>query len=351
MATFGRIAQSGITLAFDEWNNQGGVSGHRLEWVVFDSGCDFETAQMAVQQALEEGFKFFIGPICSEATLGAVVPLSSANGLMLSPTATHPLVTVNGQGQTRAMIFRGSYTYQRQAQAAALFARDRLKINKAAVLAQPNDDYSAALADNFAHQFVIAGGEVVYQAVSSPNAQDFPEILSHIYQVGAELIYLPGSAPVANQTAQRLRDLGFFNAASSSNLNLILLGSDGWESDDLDRIATQNSYFPVHFTPADQRPPVQDWIQRYKSANSVEPTTLAALSYDAAHILAAAIARSGSLEPLAVAKVLEQNKFEAITGPISFDHFHNPIKPVPFVQVHQEGLVYIASVLPEGNTE
>lgn len=351
MATFGRIAQSGITLAFDEWNKQGGAEGGRLEWVVFDAACDFETAQAATQQALEEGFEFFIGPICSEAALGAVRPMLSAHGLMISPTATHPLVTVDNQGQTHAMIFRGSYTYQRQAQAAVHFARNWLKVNKAALLAQPNDDYSAALTDSFAHHFATAGGEVVYRAVSSPNAKDFPEILTNIRQVGAELIYLPGPASVANQTAHRLRELGLFNAASSAPPNLILLGSDSWESDDLDRIATHHSYFPVHFTATTDRPLAQDWIQRYKSANSVEPTTLAVLSYDAATILIEALARSGSFDPPVVAQVLEQNKFETITGPITFDRFHNPVKPIPFVQVQNESLVYITSILLEINTE
>ena len=36
LATFGEAVRNGITLAFDEWNEQGGVNGQFIEWVLED---------------------------------------------------------------------------------------------------------------------------------------------------------------------------------------------------------------------------------------------------------------------------------------------------------------------------
>ena len=91
---------------------------------------------------------------------------------------------------------------------------------------------------------------------------------------------------------------------------------------------------------------VQRWKEAFKSIHSVEPNTLAALSYDAANLLAGTIAQANTLEPLAIAGALEQATVEAVTGPISFDAKHNPIKPVPIVQIRNGQIVYLTTVMP-----
>jgi branched-chain amino acid transport system substrate-binding protein len=294
-----------------------------------------------------DGIRLFIGPICSEAAIGAALPLEIA-ALMISPTATHPLVTVDYQGQTRPTVFRISYSYEVQAQATAHFARAELGASRAALLAQPGDDYSTYLAEQFAQQFMAEGGQVVYRVAVSPGAGDLTNILTAIQQSGAELIYLPGTPAVVNQVAAKLQEPEFISSTSSANPVPLLLGSDGWESDKLDLPLTEGSYFPVHYLSTEDRAIVQDWLTRYKAVYSVEPTTLAALSYDAANILAEAIAQAGSFEPAAIAEILEKTEFKVVTGPIRFDRNHNPIKPVSFVQVQNNSLVYITSINPGG---
>jgi branched-chain amino acid transport system substrate-binding protein len=339
LATFGRMMHNGILMAVDEWNNQGGVLGHRLEPVIYDTGCAFQAGQQSTQQVIDDGLQFIVGPLCSEAAIAVAETAGAANVVVIAPTAIHPLVTVNAQGQTRPGVFTISYQAGLQGQAAASFARNTLKVDRAAMFFQPDDPYTAALSANFARYFTEAGGEIVYQSTYEPETTPIAELLTALHQADAQLLYLPVAPNVANQITGEL-------ASSPSALpNLLLLGSDTWESAELDRAAAQGAYFPVHFSP--QAEQVQPWLAAYQSTFATEPSTLAVLGYDALHTLAQAIQQAGTLTPATVATTLSQGTFEAVTGPLTFTPDHTPLKPVPFVQVEGGELKYITSIPPK----
>ena len=343
LATIGRVMRNGIFMAFDEWNNRDGVLNQQLEGALYDTDCTFTSAQQATQQALDDGLQFIIGPICSEAAIGTAALVESDQAVVIVPVATHPLVTVNNQGQTRAGIFRVSYERSLQGQIAANFAYDWLHISKAALLSRPDDDYSTELIDAFAHHFSAQGGKIVYRATYRSGETDFSDTLVAIKQSGAELLYLPTSPSIANRVAHQLDELGLAKT-SPSEPGLILLGSDSWASDELELAATARSYFPIHFSPENNHSLMQNWRDSYKSIYAIEPDALAALGYDAANILVEAIEQSGTLTPVQVVETLERSGFEGVTGQITFDQQHNPIKPVPFVQVQDGRLKYITSM-------
>lgn len=332
LATFGRVLRNGSILAFDEWNSRGGVLDRRIEWTVYDADCAFDQAQQVTRQAVADGFQFIIGPLCSEAAIAAA-EVAEANGvLLLAPTATHPLVTVNGHGQTRPTVFRAGFAYPFQGQAAARFAVDTLEKGRAALFFDPSDDYSAALGNAFRAEFTAQGGEIVYQSTYTPADIDFTPFLQSAADAGADMIYLPAPVAVVNRLAGQWQQLP---------QRLTLLGSDSWDGSELDLMAVEGSYFTRHFFLDEHRPATQVFADAYKASYAVAPDTLAALGYDAAAILVEAIEQAGTLEAKRVAEALEQGRFEAVTGPITFDRQHNPVKPVPVVQV-QEGEVILA---------
>ena len=71
LATFGRMARNGSIMAFEAWNQKGGILGQPITWSIYDTQCDFDTARAAAQQAIADGQTFIIGPVCSEAAIGA----------------------------------------------------------------------------------------------------------------------------------------------------------------------------------------------------------------------------------------------------------------------------------------
>ncbi|MEW5959409.1 MAG: ABC transporter substrate-binding protein [Chloroflexota bacterium] len=337
LATFGRMMRNGAGMALEQANNRGGVRGRRLEWLTYDAPCDFDLARQAAQQAIADGIQFIIGPLCSEAALAVVEPVQAAGVVLISPTATHPLVTVDQRGQTRLTIFRAAYVDDWQARAAACFARQTLQANTAALLADPTDDYSRRLAATFARQFSTQSGQIVHQSTVAPGESDLSAALAASRKAGASVLYLPAPAEIANRAAAQLSGLNLSN-------RITLLGSDAWEADALDRRAVAGGYFTTHFVLADPRPIVQTWAEAYQADYAIEPNTLAALGYDAAGLLVEAMVQAGSFEPTMVAHTLEQITFVGVTGPVRFDRQHNPLKAVPVVRLGEGELEFVASI-------
>jgi branched-chain amino acid transport system substrate-binding protein len=340
--TFGRVMRNGALMAFDQWNDQGGVINRPVTWQNYDTQCDFAVAQQAAQQAIADGFQYIIGPLCSEAALGAAVAAEAQGVLLITPTAMHSLVTVNGQGQTRPTIFRASYVFAWQGRAAAHFARDTLQAKKAAILTQPGDDYARQVTAAFAEVFTADGGQLVAQTPYPPNSSDFSETLISINQQGADLLYLPAPSPVVNTVAEQLAAL----KATPGFKDIRLLGSDRWQPDKLNPKVTQGSYFTTHFWPADEGTAAKTWAKAYQASYAVAPDTIAALSYDATNILLTAIEKAQTFEPMAVAHILETEQFAGVTGPMTFDNQHNPHKPVPILYLAPEGLRLVDVILP-----
>ncbi|MCB0167098.1 MAG: ABC transporter substrate-binding protein, partial [Anaerolineae bacterium] len=314
-------------------------------WRIYPTACTFDSGQEAAQQAIEDGQQFIIGPVCSEAALGAAPVAQAAEALLISPTAIHPLVTVAPQQQVRPTVFTVAYSEALQGQAAAQLAYDTLVKRRAALLYSPQDMAAVRLVEAFADQFQADGGEVVNRSPYPGGTTDFGEWLRNISEAGADLLYLPADAATANRVAAQRRELDAERAGTGSELTI--LGSDAWESDQLDRGLVDGSYFPVHYTSLDPNPTIQRWADTYKSVYAVEPNTLAALAYDTANILAEAIHQAQALDPLAVADMIEPSRFEGVTGPMTFDHDHRPLKPVPFVQIRDQSGVYISVIAPQ----
>jgi branched-chain amino acid transport system substrate-binding protein len=332
------MLRNGVLMALDQWNQQGGVARQQLEAVDYDTDCSYESAQQAVQQAVAAKHHLLIGPLCSQAAVTAAIVAESHQALLLAPTATHPLVTVSSAGQTRPTIFRASLAYAQQGQAMATFAYQELAAHRAAVLVNLGDDYSIALTEAFAQQFTAAGGEVKQYPYPLDSA-DFKPILAQIAQARITVLYLPVPAPVVNQMAARWREWALPNPPT-------LLGSDSWDSPELDRAVTEGSYFTTHFFVSDDAPEVQAWVEAYKAKFAIEPTTLAALGYEATHILTTAIQEAGTGEVDAVTNMLEQSSFAGIGGPLTFDIQHNPHKPMPVIQVKEGQLRLVTSIFP-----
>jgi branched-chain amino acid transport system substrate-binding protein len=95
-----------------------------------------------------------------------------------------------------------------------------------------------------------------------------------------------------------------------------------------------NSYYSNHYTTDSDDPDVKNFIEAYKAKyNGEVPNSFAALGYDAAYMLADAITAAGSTDSVAVRDALAKTSKKFVTGQISFDEKHNPVKSAVIIQV------------------
>ncbi len=341
LATFGETVRNGITLAFDEWNERGGMNGQFIEWVFEDTRCDPVEARQAAERAINDlGARFIVGGLCSESAIPIARVAGEQGVLFVAATATHPLVTVDSQGITRPSVFRASYAYPYQGRAAARFALDELNARRAAVLSNPSDDFVRSSTDEFIAEFVAGGGQVVAAPTypqGGPTTADFETIIAEIAEAEPEVLYVPDAYPIANQVGKLVQ---------IQELDVTLIGSEVWDNGDLDLEALEGAFFTTHYSLETPNSVAEAWKERYLSAFAVEPDTLAALGYDMGSMLVSALEGADNVSPDEVAQSLETMEFEGVTGGWRFDAQHDPLKPVVMVKIEDGEVIFHTTVRP-----
>ena len=316
-ATFALSGRKGSRLAIDEINRAGGVLGKRLELLVEDDHNDPSEAASAVSKLITRNHVVaLIGENASSRSLAAAPIAQSYQVPMVSPSSTNVEVTKKGD-----YIFRVCFIDPNQGKALALFARRHLKAATAAVLVDAKSDYSVGLAQAFGEHFTKEGGRIVAVVKYAEGDSDFSAQLTSIRPEQPDVLFIPGYYTDAGLIARQAKALGI--AAT-------LLGADGWDSPKLAEIggtAVEGSYFSNHYSLDDPSPSVQKFVSAYKKTYGVDPDSIAALSYDAARLIADAVRRAGSTEGKRVRDALAAtNGFTGVTGVITMDADRNPEK-------------------------
>ncbi|MBM3138109.1 MAG: ABC transporter substrate-binding protein [Chloroflexi bacterium] len=335
--TFGDSTTKGFQFAVDEWNDMGGVSGNPIVAIVEDSQCTADPAVNAANKVIDQdGVGFIVGEVCSSASIPISEIAEEKGVVQISPTSTNPNVTLNVDGSAKDFVYRACFIDPFQGLVMAKFAVDQ-GYTKAFVMLDQGNDYVRGLAEQFQLHFVNFGGEIVGVENYTGTDTDFSAILAKVADSGAEVLYLPDYYNVVNLVAAQAKQLGVTAA---------MMGGDGWDSADLDLVATDGYYYSNHYSPDDTRQIVQDWVAKYEAKHGAKPDALATLAYDATNFLLAAMEAAGTDDPAVVAKFMETFAYEAVSGTITFDEFHNPIKSAVVLQVKDGAISFVASVAP-----
>jgi branched-chain amino acid transport system substrate-binding protein len=341
--TFGLSTREGVELAVKEWNEKGGILGRQIELIVEDSQCEADPAVNAANKLIDQdGVKFLVGEVCSKASI-PVSEIANAKGVIqISPTSTNATVTLNQDGSTKDYIFRACFIDPFQGFAMAKFAYGK-GYKTAFLMYDQGNDYTVGLAENFEKTFQELGGQIVGKETYTSTDNDFSAILTKVKDSGAEVLFLPDYYNIVNLVAPQAKQLG---------VTAVAMGGDGWDSADLDVASTEGDFYSNHYDASDPRPIVQDWLKRYGAAytdasgNPKVPDALATLGYDAANILFAAIQNAGTDDTAKVKDAMVMGKFEAVSGTVTFDEYHNPIKNAVVIGIKDGKKAAVESVAP-----
>ena len=335
-AAFGQAAVEGVQLAISQINSSGGLGGRPVHLILRDTNSDAQESAAIVRQLVSESkVVALIGEIASESSLMAA-PVAAELGIpMISPGSTHADITKAGPG-----IFRVCFVDPFQGRVMSKFASS-IGVTKAAILFDPDDHYSAALAKSFEEDFLARGGIITDKETCTASASDFAVQLEAIKAKSPEVIFLPVYYTLAAAIIRQARPRG---------LDQPFIGTDGWESPDFLKIGAKdvdNSYFASHFSAGAPSERTREFVKAFQAEYSSEPLALAALGYDAMNFLADGIRRSGSTEPTALRTALAETKdFPGVTGNITLDSERNPSKPAIVLRVDGGKFTYLETITP-----
>lgn len=336
-ATFGISTNKGVRLAFDEINEKGGIKGKKIKLITVDDEGKTEVAAQAVTRLItQEKVVAILGEVASSRSKAAAPIAQEYKIPMITPSSTNPEVTKVGDH-----IFRVCFIDPFQGFVMAKFASENLKVKKVAVLRDVKSDYSVGLADVFVADFKKMGGEIVADLSYQAGDVDFKAQLTQIRSKGPEAIFIPGYYTEVGLIAKQARDLG---------VKVPLLGGDGWDSSKLSEIgkeAVNGNYFSNHYTSESTDPVVQDFIKRFQTKFGETPDGLAAMGYDAAKVLAAAMERAHDLSSQAIRDEIAKTKdFAGVTGKITINENRDAVKSAVVVQVQGAVNKYVTTISP-----
>lgn len=340
-ATFGQSTSNGIRLAIKEANAKGGVLGRPVALKEYDTRGDAGEAKLAVERLVKsDKVTAVLGEVASKLSLAGGPVCQEAGVPMITPSSTNPKVTEIGD-----YVFRVCFIDPFQGFAGAKFARETLKAEKAAVLVDQAQAYAVGLAEQFELNFKAKGGEIVTTQNYTGGAQDFTSQLTSIRAAKPDVIYIPGYYTDVGNIAIQARRLGITKP---------MLGGDGWDSDQLAKIAgdaIEGSYYTNHYAPDQPDAKVQDFIKAYRAEfGGATPDGLAALGYDAAKILFEAMERAKTTDGKALRDAIAATKnFGGVTGNITIDANRNATKSAVVVEMagNPPAPSYVTTVEPQ----
>ena len=315
-AEYGNDFKRSVTMVIDRVNRMGGIHGKQVELVVSDSrGDPKESVLIAEKFVADPDIIAEIGDFSSSSCMAAAPIYEKADMTQLSPTSSHMDFTKKGRNMFRVVAtqgYEGPYN-------ARWAVKDLGKKRLATIYI--NNDWGVDANKYFTEEARKLGAEIVAEEAFVPGEKDFTAILTKLKGLKPDLIYLPtfyaDAAAILNQ-AKRMR----FHPVVMANSSLfsqktIELGGD----------AVEGIIIPANYFSADPRPAAQEFTREYEALYGAVPNQFAALAYDAANLMVAALHKVGVNDRSKVKEGLESLRgFQGATGSISYANGHDPEK-------------------------
>ncbi|HAF17276.1 MAG: ABC transporter substrate-binding protein [Thermacetogeniaceae bacterium] len=344
VATYGTSCKNGIMLAIEEANAQGGVLGKKIEALVQDNKSQNREARNIAEKLISEGVVAILGPAVTGAVQSEEPVATAAKVPVLAPAATAPEVTYDEKTKkVKDFIFRVCIIDPDQSQVMASYIYDELGLKNGAIMVDKNNDYSVGLGETFKEFFTAKGGKIVAEEGFVSTDTAFKPQLTSIASKKPDFIYVPAYYNQVGLIVKQARELG---------IDLPVMGADGWDSPKLVELAgadnLNNCYFTNHYSVEDPSERIQNFIKAYEEKYNATPDAFAALGYDTASLLIEAIKQAGEADSVKIQQALENIEgFEGVTGKLSYDEKHNPIKEISIIEIVDGKQKLIKKMQPE----
>lgn len=337
-ASYGQQMLEGLELAVAQVNHAGGLLGGRpIKIISYDNKSDITESASVAQRLVSQGVVGVVGPALTGTTQAQLPILEQAGIPSVSPSATDDAMPFDKNGNVLKYFFRVCFSNSYQGQIGARFVANELGAKRAVVLTDQAADYSQGLVDAFSEEFQQLGGEIVFDTAFQSGDTDYSAILTSLFGIDYDVIYLPAYYNEAGLFIKQARELGITQP---------IVGTDGYSSPVLLELtgpaAANDIYYTDHFSPESDDPAIQSFLSDYQIRFDKPAGTWQALGYDAARLIFDAIERAGSDDPAKITEALAATTdFRGVTGTFAIDANHNPVKPAIMIEL-QQGTIHSA---------
>ena len=321
-AEYGDFIKKSVMMVVNKANEDGGINGRKIEVVVADSrGDPKESVLIAEKFVGNPDIIAEIGDFSSSSCMAAAPIYEKANMAQVSPTSSHPDFTKKGRN-----MFRVIGTQAAEGPFNARWAVKDLGAKTVATL-YINNDWGVAANKYFTEAVKAMGGKVVAQEAFAPGEKDFSSVMSKIKRANPDVLYLPvfyaDAASIMSQARRMHYKPTVLSTGSLYSPKLIKLGGKAVEG-----LMTAAVYFPDN-----PRPESMAFTKAFIKTYGKAPNMFAAVGYDAAALVVAALKKTGAKDRASVAPALESLRYSGVTGDFDYSKSHDPQKEFAKIMV------------------
>jgi branched-chain amino acid transport system substrate-binding protein len=323
------LIKQGAMMAIDDANAKGGIDGHKIDVVVYDSGTatagQYDPAQAATNtkklvsdpavvanvgpQMSGEGKA--MTPILSEADLATITPSST------NPDITSPAFAAQFKPKGKAIYFRTVTTDAFQGPNMANFFAQTLKVKSVYVL-DDSGAYGVGIADAFQKQAEKDGIKIIGRDQLNPKEADYTTILTKIKAANPDALYYGGVAQAGVKLAKQAADI---------IPKMIKGGGDGVQGGSFLKgggFPAIEGWYATNASPhVTGDASAAEWVKKFQAKYNNVPDDYSITAYDGALVILDAIDRvikSGKpVNRSNVRDAMQTSSVKTLQGTISFD--------------------------------
>lgn len=329
------ISFEAARFAVNEINSGGGILGRQVQLLEYDNLSTPEGSAGAAQLAVKDGAIAVVGCNWSSHSKAMAAVLQDVRIPMISHMSTNPGVTRVGN-----YIFRICYTDSFQGYGLARFAYKDLNTEKAVVLVDVGRMYSIGLAETFTKAYEELGGKILWRGEYDSSDVDYAAVMKTVATYDPDAIFIPGSYEDVG---------GFMELAYDMRLMASILSADGVGMRLYEYIGKKASglYYSGHWSRWVDTSESRNFVRLYEGKVGPVQIDTIPMVYDSFMLLRDAIERAGTTDGPEVREALAQTSgFKGVTGPISFNEFGDPVKPMTLNRLKFGGSMYLKLVSP-----
>ncbi|HLO30918.1 MAG TPA: ABC transporter substrate-binding protein [Anaerolineales bacterium] len=338
-------ALKGAQVAVDEINKKGGVLGKQLELINLDCKSDPVTTGNVAVQLIDQGAKAIIAPSDFDFGGPASREAQKAGLVGISPAASSPFYGSKALGDKQFTMSMWNTT---MGAAAAQSAREQ-GWKTAYVVTDDFIQYTKDLGEYFTKAWEAGGGTILYQEKYTQGAADFSAQLARMKALPKQpdFYYISSYMPDLGLIIRTMREAGITQP---------IMGGDSYDDPGLFKALGpeygNDIIFATHtWVSPDTSPQMAEFLKAYDAKFGGPPEAMwAATGWDVVHILAGAMEKAGSTDGAAMAKVMEDNKWDLLTGTLDWEPAakgHETHKQAAMVKLVAGKPEFIGWLLPE----
>ncbi|TFW27674.1 branched-chain amino acid ABC transporter substrate-binding protein [Duganella callida] len=315
-AHLGKDNENGAKMAIDDLNAKGiKIDGKPVKFVLQleDDGGDPKQGTSVAQKLVDAKVNGVIGHLNSGTSIPASKIYYDAGIPQISPATTQTKYTQQGFKSA----FRVVANDAKLGGTLGAYAVGKMGIKKIAVI-DDRTAYGQGVADEFAKGAKKAGGgvEIVAKEFTTDKATDFNAILTKIKAKNPDLVFFGGMDSVAGPLLRQMKALG---------INAKFMGGDGMCTESLPKLAGAAAANGVVVcaeaggVSGEQQKGMDDFVARYKKKYNADVQLYSPYVYDALMTMGTAMQQANSAQPAKYLPVLQNIKYQGVTGLISFD--------------------------------